>query len=111
MKLRHCSGTSSSGKIASTGHGSTHAPQSMHSSGSMKYMSEASSLWMQSTGQTSTQEASFRPTQGWVMTYAMAVPILSGGLGGTLLEPVAVAGHGDQHPTPMGALAELGPQP
>src|SRR5205823_13717696 len=70
MKLRHCSGTSSSGKMASTGHGSTHAPQSMHSSGSMKYMFAASSVWMQSTGQTSTHEASLTSMQGWTMTYA-----------------------------------------
>src|SRR5262245_63186492 len=70
MNEVHSAGTSSSGKIASTGQGSTHAPQSMHSSGSMKYISAASSVWMQSTGQTSTHEASFTPMQGWVMTYA-----------------------------------------
>src|SRR5437016_14378522 len=73
MKLRHCSGTSSSGKIASTGHGSTHAPQSMHSCGSMKYMIAASSVWGQSTRQTSTQEASFTTMHGWTMTYAMCL--------------------------------------
>src|SRR5207237_9413423 len=37
MNDTHSLGTSSSGKIASTGQGSTQAPQSMHSSGSMKY--------------------------------------------------------------------------
>src|SRR5258707_3293857 len=58
--------------MASTGQGSTHAPQSMHSSGSMKYCSDASSEWMQSTGQTSTQEASLSPIHGWVMVYATA---------------------------------------
>jgi len=31
----HCSGTSSSGKMASTGHSGTQAPQSIHSSGSI----------------------------------------------------------------------------
>ena len=33
--LSYCSGTSESAKIASTGHAETHAPQSMHTSGSM----------------------------------------------------------------------------
>src|SRR5438270_816752 len=90
MKLRHCSGTSSSGKIASTGHGSTHAPQSMHSSGSMKYMFAASSVWMQSTGQTSTQEASF--------TALHEAGIAMGGFGATAVRvtsngEVRIAGH------------------
>ena len=35
MKSFHCGGTSSSGKIAVTGHSGSHAPQSMHSSGWM----------------------------------------------------------------------------
>ena len=35
-KWAHFSGRSSSAKIADTGHTGTHAPQSMHSTGSMK---------------------------------------------------------------------------
>src|SRR5947207_183647 len=68
MNDAHSPGTSSSAKIASTGQGSTHAPQSMHSSGSMKYWLVSVSVWMQSTGQTSTHEASFTPIQGCVIT-------------------------------------------
>ncbi len=68
MYCVHWSGTASSAKIAVTGHSGSHAPQSMHSSGSMKYWPLASSEWMQSTGQTSTQEASLTPMQGSVMT-------------------------------------------
>jgi hypothetical protein len=37
----------------------------------MKYMFEASSEWMQSTGQTSTHDASLTSMHGWTMTYAM----------------------------------------
>src|SRR2546423_13635063 len=58
--------------MADTGQVSTQAPQSMHWSGSMKFISELSSEWMQSAGQTSTQVASLVPMQGWVMTYAIA---------------------------------------
>src|SRR5919108_4075024 len=65
------SGTASSAKIAVTGHSGSHAPQSMHSSGSMKYIASSSVAWMQSTGQTSTHEASFTPMHGSVMTYVM----------------------------------------
>src|SRR6478672_4951101 len=68
----HCSGKSSSKKMASTGQTSAQTPQSMHSSGLMKYWSASSVEWMQSTGQTSTQEASFVPMHGWVMTYVIA---------------------------------------
>ena len=46
-------GTSSSAKIASTGHSATHSVQSMHSSGSMTRKFGPSRK--QSTGQTSTQ--------------------------------------------------------
>src|SRR4029453_6292013 len=46
-------GTSSSAKIASTGHSATHRVQSMHSSGSMTRKLGPSRK--QSTGQTSTQ--------------------------------------------------------
>ena len=61
----HLSGSASSGKIASTGHSGSQAPQSMHSSGSM--MSLRSNSWMQSTGQTSTQERSLMSMQGSAM--------------------------------------------
>src|SRR3954470_15289120 len=67
MKGVHASGTASSGKIASTGHSGSQAPQSMHSSGSITSM--CSTSWMQSTGQTSTQERSFVSMQGSVMMY------------------------------------------
>src|ERR1051325_5093254 len=76
MKFFHLSGTSSSAKIASTGHAGTHAPQSMHSSGWMNSCSAAANSgssfrgWMQSTGQTSTQAVSLVPTQGSQMMYA-----------------------------------------
>src|SRR5205823_345880 len=49
----HLSSTASSGVIASTGHSGSHAPQSMHSTGSITSMRAVS--MMQSTGQTSTQ--------------------------------------------------------
>src|SRR5881275_1572817 len=63
----HFSGSASSGKIASTGHPGSQAPQSMHSSGSMTRIRSAS--WMQSTGQTSTQERSLMSMQGSAMMY------------------------------------------
>src|SRR5713101_9309647 len=63
----HLSGSASSGKIASTGHSGSHAPQSMHSSGSMMRIRPAS--WMQSTGQTSTQERSLMSMHGSAMMY------------------------------------------
>src|SRR5512133_2683564 len=63
----HLSGSASSGKIASTGHSGSHAPQSMHSSGSMTRMRFAS--WMQSTGHTSTQDLSLMSMQGSEMMY------------------------------------------
>ena len=65
MNGAHLSGTASSGKIASTGHSGSQAPQSMHSSGSMTSMRSAS--WMQSTGHTSTHDLSFTSMQGSVM--------------------------------------------
>src|SRR6186997_3271203 len=71
------SGTASSGKIASTGHSGSHAPQSMHSSGSIT--SIRSDSWMQSTGQTSTHERSFTSMHGSVMMY-----VTSGGAPGFL---------------------------
>ena len=63
-------GSASSGKIASTGHSGSQAPQSMHSSGSMMRMRPNS--WMQSTGQTSTQERSLMSMQGSAMMYVIA---------------------------------------
>src|SRR5690348_4474949 len=63
----HLSGSASSGKIASTGHSGSQAPQSMHSSGSMTRIRFAS--WMQSTGQTSTQDLSLMSIQGSAMMY------------------------------------------
>ena len=66
----HLSGRASSGKIASTGHSGSQAPQSMHSSGSITRMRPAS--WMQSTGQTSTQERSLMSMQGSAMMYVTA---------------------------------------
>src|SRR6476469_9784303 len=73
------SGSASSGKIASTGHSGSHAPQSMHSSGSITKMRPAS--WMQSTGQTSTQERSLMSMQGSAMMYVTAATLPSGLLG------------------------------
>src|SRR3954463_6282871 len=69
-KGSHLSGSASSGKIASTGHSGSHAPQSMHSSGSMTRIRSAS--WMQSTGQTSTQERSLMSMHGSAMMYVTA---------------------------------------
>src|SRR5919109_4098951 len=63
----HFSGSASSGKMASTGHSGSQAPQSMHSSGSMT--SILSPWWMQSTGQTSTQDRSLMSMQGSAMMY------------------------------------------
>src|ERR1044071_4457240 len=60
-KGSHLSGSAASGKISSTGHSGSQAPQSMHSSGSMTRILSAS--WMQSTGQTSTQERSLMSIQ------------------------------------------------
>src|SRR3954454_758170 len=65
----HLSGSASSGKIASTGHSGSHAPQSMHSSGSINRMRSAS--WMQSTGHTSTHERSLMSMQGSAMMYVI----------------------------------------
>src|SRR5438105_8824270 len=63
----HFSGSASSGKIASTGHSGSHAPQSIHSSGSITRIRSA--WWMQSTGQTSTQDRSLMSMQGSAMMY------------------------------------------
>src|SRR5258707_12439805 len=53
--------------MASTGHSGSHAPQSMHSSGSITRMRFAS--WMQSTGHTSTQDLSLMSMHGSAMMY------------------------------------------
>src|SRR5439155_18003205 len=63
----HFSGSASSGKIASTGHSGSQAPQSMHSSGSITSIRAAS--WMQSTGQTSMHDLSLMSMHGSAMTY------------------------------------------
>src|SRR5439155_24423556 len=95
MKGLHLSGSASSGKIASTGHSGSHAQQSMHSSGSITRMRSA--WWMQSTGQTSTQDRSLMSMQGSAMMYVTGEKLYSGGqigddLGGAVLERVL-----DQH--------------
>src|SRR5215813_13258989 len=69
--------------MAFTGQVSTHAPQSMHPSGSMKFMSSPSSEWMQATGQTSTQVASLVPMHGCVITKAIRYPLSEIGSGAT----------------------------
>src|SRR5690554_5790926 len=66
---RIASGTSSSAKIASTGHSGTHSVQSMHSSGSMTSMFGPSRK--QSTGHTSTQSVYLHLMQLSVTTYVM----------------------------------------
>src|SRR5712664_582824 len=63
------SGTSSSAKIASTGHSGTHSVQSMHSSGSITSMLGPSRK--QSTGHTSTQSVYLHLMQLSVTTYAI----------------------------------------
>src|ERR1044072_6536696 len=87
MNGSHLSGTASSGKIASTGHSGSHAPQSMHSSGSL--MRIRSNSWMPSTGQTSTHERSLMSIQGSAMMYVTGAQCPHGcGLGSHLLDEV-----------------------
>src|SRR6201999_2317219 len=76
----HFWGSASSGKIASTGHSGSQAPQSMHSSGSMTSMRSAS--WMQSTGQTSTHDLSLMSMQGSEMMYVTAATLTTRSPGG-----------------------------
>src|SRR5687768_8712877 len=78
MNEAHSAGRSSCGKMAVTGHSSTHRPQSMHVSGSMYSISSAANFsvsslvgWMQSTGQTVTQAVSLVPMHGWAMMWAI----------------------------------------
>src|SRR5690348_10969172 len=59
--------------MASTGQGSTQAPQSMHSSGSMYTMRSSSAVMMQSTGHTSMHDLSLRSMQASVTTYVTAL--------------------------------------
>src|SRR5689334_9829552 len=65
--------------MADTGQTGTHAPQSIHSTGSMNSMLEPSNCgssflgWMQSTGHASTQAASLVPMQGSAITYVIRV--------------------------------------
>src|SRR3989441_5762024 len=75
-KGSHFSGSASSGKIASTGHSGSHAPQSIHSSGSIIRI--RSNSWMQSTGQTSTHERSLMSMQGSAMMYVKAGSVYRG---------------------------------
>src|SRR5215211_5049011 len=76
MNGSHLSGSASSGKIASTGHSGSHAPQSMHSSGSITRIRSAS--WMKSTGQTSTHERSLMSMQGSAMMYVTGAECTGG---------------------------------
>src|SRR5262245_48171605 len=71
-------GTSSSGKMAVTGHSGSQAPQSMHSSGWMYSWSSPS--YMQSTGQTSTHALSLTPMHASVITYVMKPGLLRTGV-------------------------------
>src|SRR5499426_4281762 len=71
VHFRWASGTSSSAKIASTGHSASHSVQSMHSSGSMTSMFGPS--WKQSTGHTSTQSVYLHLIQASVTTKVMRV--------------------------------------
>src|ERR671934_15036 len=80
----HLSGSASSGKIASTGHSGSHAPQSMHSSGSMTRIRSA--WWMQSTGQTSTHERSLMSVQGSAIMYVV-VPYPTGATSSSMSSP------------------------
>src|SRR3954451_13515788 len=79
----HLPGSASSGKIASTGHSGSQAPQSMHSSGSMTRMRFAS--WMQSTGHTSTHDLSLMSMQGSEMMYVTRATLATGLPGGRQL--------------------------
>src|ERR1700751_4682211 len=80
MNAFHLSGSASSGKIASTGHSGSQAPQSMHSSGSMTRIRSAS--WMQSTGQTSTHDLSLMSIHGSEMMYVTRETLARRSVGG-----------------------------
>ena len=72
MKISCPAGTSSSGKIAPTGHSSTHSVQSMHSSGSITR--KFGPAWKQSTGHTSTQSVCLQLMQFSVTTCVIVPP-------------------------------------
>src|SRR5258706_12099507 len=88
-------GTSSSAKIASTGHSATQSVQSMHSSGSMTSMFGPSRK--QSTGQTSTQWVYLHFTQDSVTTYVMN-PLPESPLGERKKSVILAPGHGPPNP-------------
>jgi hypothetical protein len=69
MKCCWSAGTSSSGRMALTGHSGMHTAQSMHSSGSMARKLGPSRK--QSTGQTSTQSVYLQRMQASVTTWVM----------------------------------------
>ena len=66
MNARSSGATPSAGVMADTGQAGSHSEQSMHSPGSMTSICATS--WMQSTGQTSTQERSVVPMHAEPMT-------------------------------------------
>src|SRR5499427_5659136 len=70
-------GSSSSEKIASTGHSGSHSVQSMHSSGSM--VRKFGPSWKQSTGHTSTQSMYLHLMQFSVTTKVIRNPRESAG--------------------------------
>src|SRR5204862_3822147 len=78
------SGTSLSCRIALTGHTGSHAPHSMQTSGSMKYILSASVVWIQSTGQASTHDASLTSMHGSQMVYVTLALRCEMGSGGEL---------------------------
>src|SRR3954451_13184615 len=90
----HLSGRASSGKIASTGHSGSQAPQSMHSSGSITSCRPAS--WMQSTGQTSTHDLSLMSMQGSEMMCVIEATLSSRSAGLRQLFVHEVAGALDE---------------
>src|SRR5581483_630190 len=106
----HLSGSASSGKIASTGHSGSQAPQSMHSSGSMTRIRFAS--WMQSTGQTSTQDLSLMSMQGSAMMYVTAPTLAkhSAGRRQLLDELAGLLDEGGLHDHAVEAGGVRGPQ-
>src|SRR5437879_4156488 len=75
IQSRWTGGTSSSAKIASTGHSGTHSVQSMHSSGSITSMLGPSRK--QSTGHTSTQSVYLHLMQLSVTTQAMSAHFIT----------------------------------
>src|SRR6185503_20718504 len=89
IQSRWSSGTSSSAKMASTGHSGTHRVQSMHSSGSMTSMFGPSRK--QSTGHTSTQSVYLHLMQLSVTTYVIGINTLPPILGSARRAPIIKA--------------------